>query len=364
MRLHDPFFALYKIAILSLILISSAISQNKAYKSAEVYGKAPYHIQYGKIEVRMKAAQGSGLLSTFFTWKEGSEQSAVFWEEIDVEVFGKNNATAWQSNIITGYDPRKTSEQVHNQNFSLGDDFHTYCIEWTPDYVSWGLDGQEIRKTTGNPAVELTSPAGIRFNFWASTSPSWAGSWDDTILPQYQFINWIKYYRYEDGEFIPDWMDEFNNFNEELWGKANWTFEENRADFEPQNAVVQNGMLILCFTKSGETGFNGTIPQDSTDSNTAIFKNRNPSGTFILQQNYPNPFNPLTTISYFLETNSKVQLEVFGLNGQLINILIDRNQFAGNHSIKFDATGLTSGIYLYKLKTENSVQTRKMVFIK
>ena len=175
MTLDKFVLALSKITMLSIVISSNAICQNKAYKGAEVYGKSDYYIQYGKIEVRMMSAKGSGILSTFFTWKDESEQSSVFWEEIDVEVFGKNSATTWQTNIISGYNSPSTSEQVHSHNFSLGDNFHTYSVEWTPDYISWAIDGQQVRQTTGQPATDLNNPAGIRFNIWASTSTSWVG---------------------------------------------------------------------------------------------------------------------------------------------------------------------------------------------
>jgi len=237
-------------------------SEGKPYKGAEVYSLSQNDIKYGKIEVRMMAAKGSGIINALFTWKEGSQNSDVFWEEVDVEVFGKNNATTWQSNVISGYDPRSHSEQVHQQDESLGDGFHTYSIEWTPESISWYFDGQHVRTITGTRVTDINSPAGIRFNIWPSTIPTWAGSWDDIVLPQSLFVNWVKYYNYEDSEFILNWTDEFDGFDGSRWGKADWSFDSNRADFEPRNVVVQDGMLILSLTKSEETGFSGIVPQD------------------------------------------------------------------------------------------------------
>lgn len=279
--LHLPSF---RITIISIIVfpLFHILAQNKPYRGAEVYGKSP--VKYGRIEVRMMAARGSGILSTMFTWKDGSQQSSVFWEEIDVEIFGKNNATEWQSNIITGYDPTRHSEEVHTSNTSLADDFHTYSVEWTQAYVAWSIDGVEVRKTWGQQAPSLQSPAGIRFNLWASNSAAWAGEWDDSVLPQYQFVNWIKYYRYEDNQFILDWTDNFDLFNTAIWGKANWTFDSNRADFDPNNALVKDGMLILCLTREDETGFSGTVPVD-TGTTTYVNDSQNPPLKLSLEQN-------------------------------------------------------------------------------
>jgi MYXO-CTERM domain-containing protein len=207
-------------------------------------------------------ARGSGLLSTFFTYKTGSEGSGAFWEEIDIEVFGKEGAVAWQSNIITGMGTRTTSEEVHTIATSLADNYHTYTLEWTPDSVTWKFDGTVVRETLGGQAGSLTNPQTLRFNIWAANIPEWVGAFDEASLPQYQYVNWIKYYRYEGGQFVLDWTDEFDSFNGSRWARANWTFAENLADFDPNNIVVQNGTLVLALTREGQTGFRGTVPVD------------------------------------------------------------------------------------------------------
>ena len=66
-----------------LFTMSLVYSQNKIYKAGEIYTQNIY--QYGKMEVRMLAATGSGVISNFFTFKEGSELASTFWEEIDIE---------------------------------------------------------------------------------------------------------------------------------------------------------------------------------------------------------------------------------------------------------------------------------------
>ena len=137
----------------ALLLLSSAIfmaghATAKPYKGAEIYSNQSYH--YGRYEMRMRAAKGSGVLSTFFTYKNGSEQNGVFWEEIDIEIFGKNNATQWQSNVIIGTNrPTTKTEGVHTAPASLGDAYHTYVLEWTPYYIAWFVDGAEFRRING-----------------------------------------------------------------------------------------------------------------------------------------------------------------------------------------------------------------------
>ncbi|WP_437676914.1 family 16 glycosylhydrolase [Sorangium sp. So ce131] len=247
-------------AAASLALAVSSTAFAKSYKGAEVYSAQSQ--LHGRIEMRMRMARGSGILSTFFTYKNGSEMSGAFWEEIDIEVFGKDNARSWQSNIITGMGTRETSEEVHTADVSLADGYHTYALEWTPDYVTWSVDGREIRRSTGNQVASLRNPQSLRFNMWSSESAEWVGPFDDSVLPQHQFINWIKYYSYSNGNFELAWQDDFDSFDTARWSKGDWTFDTNRVDFDPQNVTVKDGTLVLSLTREGQTGFNGDVPRD------------------------------------------------------------------------------------------------------
>ena len=254
-----PLVVCTAVAFVLPALGASRPAQAKAYKGAEVYSKQT--VLYGRMEMRMRMIRGSSLLSTFFTYKDGSELSGAQWGELDVEALGKNDAKAWQSNLITG-NPRKTSEQVHTSPTSLADDYHTYQIEWTPEYVSWSFDGTEVRRTEGGQVTELTDAHTLRFNVWSSESAGWAGEFDESALPAYQFVNWIRYYRYENGEFVLDWTDDFETFDTSRWSKGTWTFDGNRLDFATANAVVQDGTLVLAITKEDATGFSGSVPVD------------------------------------------------------------------------------------------------------
>src|SRR6478672_13649153 len=247
-------------ALLTTVLLTQTrTAEAKAYKGAEVY--TVQSALNGRIEVRMRMIRGSALLSTFFTYKNGSEIAGTAWEETDIEVLGKSDAKTWQSNLITG-NPRMTSEQLYTATSSLADSYHTYTLEWTPEYVSWSFDGTMVRKTEGGQASNLINPETLRFNAWASDASGWAGALDEAALPAYQFVNWIKYYRYDSGQFVLDWTDEFDSFDATRWAAGNWTFDGNLVDFDPTNAVVQDGTLILAITKEGATGFTGTVPVD------------------------------------------------------------------------------------------------------
>lgn len=87
--------------------------------------------------------------------------------------------------------------------------------------------------------------------------------------------------------------------------------------------------------------------------------------TINLKQNYPNPFNPATTIQYDLATASNVQIEVFDMLGRKVATLVNNSfQQAGTHSVNFDASNLSSGMYIYMLKAGDISQTKRMTLIK
>jgi glycosidase len=86
--------------------------------------------------------------------------------------------------------------------------------------------------------------------------------------------------------------------------------------------------------------------------------------TFKLDQNYPNPFNPTTTISFEIQSTGNVKLSVYNLLGQEVKKLLNENLVEGMHSVEFDAKGLTSGLYIYKLESSGHSLTRKMILLK
>ena len=85
---------------------------------------------------------------------------------------------------------------------------------------------------------------------------------------------------------------------------------------------------------------------------------------FVLEQNYPNPFNPSTMISFTILSDQLVTLKVFNALGEEVKTLVNGNLSKGTHSINFNADGLSSGFYLYKLESGNQVQVRKMMLLK
>jgi len=101
----------------------------------------------------------------------------------------------------------------------------------------------------------------------------------------------------------------------------------------------------------------------STGVATSVHEEELPA-KFALMQNYPNPFNPGTNIEFTIPKASEVQLIVYNLLGQRVAVLVNENKSAGWHSVKFDASNLSSGLYLYRLTSESYSETKRMMLIK
>lgn len=85
---------------------------------------------------------------------------------------------------------------------------------------------------------------------------------------------------------------------------------------------------------------------------------------FTLQQNYPNPFNVSTIIKYSIREKSHVKLIVYNLLGEEVDVLVEGIKPAKTHRIRWDANDLPSGIYIYRLETDEMIITKKMVVLK
>jgi hypothetical protein len=125
------------------------------------------------------------------------------------------------------------------------------------------------------------------------------------------------------------------------------------------------GEIINALLKDGET---------ITINNSAIealrIEGKSVPTEFALYQNYPNPFNPTTIIKYALPLDSKVRIEVYNVLGELVEVLLDETINAGYNEIEFNASDLSSGLYLYRIEAnalagkDHFITVKKMLVIK
>jgi len=102
--------------------------------------------------------------------------------------------------------------------------------------------------------------------------------------------------------------------------------------------------------------------------------NKNPNAfiksNFTLEQNYPNPFNPTTSISYTLPVESRVRISVFNILGEILITLVNGIKPSGSYKVNWDASNISSGLYLYKIEAiplngeKSFTQVKKMILLK
>ena len=236
-------------------------------------------VLYGKFEAQYKPAQGEGLVSSFFVYNDDYPNTP--WVEIDVELLGRFPQVVDMNTMTPGSHLR-----THYVPFNTHLDFYVYGFEWTPDYVSWFIDGQEVYRQTEEHVTDLNHPAKIMMNIWNPIHEDWVGVWDERVLPRFAYYDWVRYASYTPGsgntgtnnDFTHQWQDEFVEFDTTRWEKSDdHTWNGNQSTFIKENAVIEDGHLILCLTDNEHIGYQDqTIPyvlwaRTKGDSTTVLF---------------------------------------------------------------------------------------------
>jgi len=138
------------------------------------------------------------------------------------------------------------------------------------------------------------------------------------------------------------------NFNQDLSSWCVSQITEEPTDFSAGSSLTPEHLPVW-----------GSCPTTSISDSETEFP-----ASFILRQNYPNPFNPSTLIEFGLPEASHVQLAVFDMTGRRVALLENGFRSAGWHQISFDAAGLASGLYIYRIQSGEFAETRKMMLVK
>ena len=167
--------------------------------------------------------------------------------------------------------------------------------------------------------------------------------------------NWKRY---------PILLDQTRTINCEEWGCSQLGYMRWWFSHLPRYAGVTDGVLnnwwyyVIDYDAAVEKAREYVAAVGGSGSA------ESPPGTCSLEQNFPNPFNPVTAIRYSLARPGRVTLKVYDTLGREVANLVDGWQTAGPHQVIFDARGLPSGVYLYRIEAGRFVRTRKLLLLK
>ncbi len=264
-------------------------------------------------------------------------------------------------------------------------------VEDFSDLSAWTLTGTRVDlgqcSFTTDSSIVLSEPASGRLHYHLTTGGTSALYLEGSI-PISGTPDAVGLHVYGDGR--GHWLrGEFQDDDEEKFlvdftlstPGINWTGSWQYLEVPLEDAIVHwgNPSAVLTYPITWKKIYLAETDEAAKDSGTVYFDDFTVSfiatkapdrsapsvpKDYGLQQNYPNPFNPRTQIPFQLERPDRVRLTVYNTLGQRVKTLLDESLEAGRHRVVFQADGLASGIYLYRIETGSFQETRKMVLLK
>ncbi|MEQ9309197.1 MAG: family 16 glycosylhydrolase [Balneolaceae bacterium] len=315
------------------------------FTSGRIESENNLAIRYGVVEVRMAVPDLEvGLWPAF--WMLGANHETDGWPksgEIDIMEMGHklaernrqghpnapiNNYVGanliWYASAACGGNPTCAASIADDTGFnqpyeasdSLDNRFVTYRLYWDSNSIKFTVIDQEVEYDLYTAAVSISGgelASTFREPFFFITNLAVGGTFTDASnanevtapLPAKMYIDYIK-------------VNKWNG----------------------QGELYLDGLLVS---------------NEEVETTPNLVK---------LSQNYPNPFNPSTSINFELPSSGNVQLSVFDLQGRRVADLANKVYSQGSHSVQFDASGLSSGVYYYSLTFDGFSQFKKMTLIK
>jgi hypothetical protein len=254
-----------------------------------------------------------------------------------------------------GYDNRQYSYEpsVYYFNFDVGEGAY---VKYTPedDGIDFNMNGQSLKvlfMDTGTIRIHIYEPGtasqpGAEVTSWDAAVTQVYPTWQEFDISSIGFLQetrtdfWV-WYEVIDGSGAPHIL----GWNEFIHGEGHF-FDNAGGGINPSNSEF--------FARAVFEPVVGVADSPSAVQPTV----------FNLKQNSPNPFNPSTQIEFSLEQSGTAKLTVFDLMGRTVAVLADGVYPAGSHNVTFNASGLASGIYVYRLEADGKVMEKKMLFLK
>jgi len=257
------------------------------------------------------------------------------------------------------------------QPLPFSDNFESGFTKW----IRGGFNWDTTRSTYTSPINSATDSRVGNYSYLSSPTlaTKWVFDLSNTILPALTFFHKYSIY-WTNNSCGKDYLylevstnDGYSWNNLRTWEGANnaWTPEQINL-----SAYIGDSIKIR-FVLSSYNGCSGTgdgwYIDDVTirDLATGITQTENIiPDRYSIMQNFPNPFNPSTNIEFSVPKQSNVKINVYDSQGKEVAALLNEKLSAGTYRVDFDGTGYSSGVYFYKMETEDFVQTRSMVLLK
>lgn len=274
---------------------------------------------------------------------------ARIWVNIDLPYNNNNNGTVvsdtsgW-TDVVTIY-------------FNITDPEGIASLYWIPTSPFWGIydDDNMTLWSTGQFLNQVNFPLPVELGSFSASLMD-----NKHVLLRWSTISSVNSYGFEIEKSVGSKQSSVSNNPETLWekigfveslGNSNTMIEYSFTDVTPNYSPVIKYRLKM-IDNDGSFTYSDVVEVDAGPV------------AFELMQNYPNPFNPSTIISWVSPESSHQVLKIFDVLGNEIATLVDEFKEAGNHTIDFNAAGLASGVYIYRLMAGSFVETKKMVLLR
>ena len=217
---------------------------------------------------------------------------------------------------------------------------------------------------------------------WANVgkiSYTYNGSGHTSLMLAEQWTggSWLPYFRstysYNNNwGLLSDIREMYNSSNWINFIKAAYTYDgDNNAikgeSFKWSNNswVITHGQLNMEYNNANDTlSFNASAITASYLHVSGVNENQSMVKDYYLSQNFPNPFNPNTAINFQLPKSGQVTIKVYDVLGNEVKTLVNEYKPAGNYKTDFNASGLSSGVYIYKIFAGDYISSKKMILLK
>ncbi|NBC25432.1 MAG: T9SS type A sorting domain-containing protein [Bacteroidetes bacterium] len=285
--------------------------------------------------VNDKLARGENFQFTY-SFFNGSDETLQY-----------TGSSSWQVKLefsdIEEFDVSVTADYL--SYFVAPGGFLTFEFDLSPEELKWPLfDGEHLIYATflgrtDSVAVEAPATYGGELNVrYNSTDAAAVQAFKDSLAAEDESM---------------EILDQGDNSGEVF---ERWSFENLQVERLNQQ-VKADDRFISSWIDRFITHESSTFTSNEDESDIL------PASTE-LKRNYPNPFNPSTNIEFYLDSQGRVELSVYDLAGRKVAELVSRTLSVGTHSRQFDGGNLASGVYIYRLTTENTTLSKKLTLVK